>query len=551
MNIQIDAVYQATYLNMISELIKQLKLPSKITNFVNANDQCQVSPGDAVHLLLLDILSGRQALVHVEEWAKEIDLHKLLHEKVAPSFFNDDALGRHLDRLHDAGIHQLLSSILLDVYKHEEIPLSVFHGDTTSLSLYGAYDRPSRTLNITEGYSRDKPGYKQIQFGVVANEDGIPIYADVHDGNESDKSWNPQVLDQLHDQFSQVDLDGFIYVADSAAMSAKTLKQAKAAGAAILTRGPNHLKIVKAALEKADETDTPWSEEISFVSSKKGATYRLFECADTYEGHDVRLIVAESSALDKKKEKTLTKKREQEHAMIEKQQQSWIKSPFHCEEDAIKAFSEWEKEAGLCFHTVQPNIRATEVTKRKRGRPKKGVEPEVQTHYILEVEKTFDETAFAHARRKASRFVLVTTVPTEWQGEPACPKRLLELYKGQINVEMNFRFLKNPFYIDDVYVHKPERVQVLGYLFLLALVIYRVFQRRIRQHITTAHPMKGAGGRTLTKPTGEAIFQLFKYIQVVAFTLPDNTKQRSFSRPLTYEQQRVLTALGMDESIYL
>lgn len=36
---------------------------------------------------------------------------------------------------------------------------------------------------------------------------------------------------------------------------------------------------------------------------------------------------------------------------------------------------------------------------------------------------------------------------------------------------------------------------VLGYLFLLALVIYRVFQRRIRQFITEEKPMKGAGGR--------------------------------------------------------
>lgn len=93
-------------------------------------------------------------------------------------------------------------------------------------------------------------------------------------------------------------------------------------------------------------------------------------------------------------------------------------------------------------------------------------------------------------------------------------------------------------------------MQVLGYLFLLALVVYRVFQRRISQFITEAQPMK-ISGRKLTKPTSQVIFQLFQYVQVVVFELPDGTKHRQFGKPLTYDQQRVLKGLGMDESIYL
>lgn len=78
-------------------------------------------------------------------------------------------------------------------------------------------------------------------------------------------------------------------------------------------------------------------------------------------------------------------------------------------------------------------------------------------------------------------------------------------------------------YTDEMYLKKAERVQVLGYLFILALVIYRVFQRRIRQFITKEHLMK-ARGRTFTKPTSQVIFQLFQYVQVVVFELPDCTK---------------------------
>ncbi|WP_256257444.1 MULTISPECIES: hypothetical protein [unclassified Paenibacillus] len=55
--------------------------------------------------------------------------------------------------------------------------------------------------------------------------------------------------------------------------------------------------------------------------------------------------------------------------------------------------------------------------------------------------------------------------------------------------------MKDPVYTDEIYLKKPERVKVLGYLFLLALTVYRVFQRRIRQHITEQNPMHGSGGR--------------------------------------------------------
>lgn len=116
---------------------------------------------------------------------------------------------------------------------------------------------------------------------------------------------------------------------------------------------------------------------------------------------------------------------------------------------------------------------------------------------------------------------------------------------------MNFAFLKDPFYTDEIYLKKPERVRVLGYLFLLALVIYRVLQRRIRQFITEDKPMKGPGGRTLRKPTSQVIFQLFKYVQVVVIRLPDGSKLRQFGKPLTTEQRRILTGLGMSESTYI
>jgi len=126
-------------------------------------------------------------LVHLEKWTKEIDIEKLIRTGLSPLQLNDDAIACHLDRLYEAGIHEIVSTFLIQTYEREGIPLPVFHGDTTSMSVYGAYTRPSEALQIVEGYSRDRIGGKQIQFGLIGNEDGILICGDVHDGNKLDK----------------------------------------------------------------------------------------------------------------------------------------------------------------------------------------------------------------------------------------------------------------------------------------------------------------------------------------------------------------------------
>ncbi|ASS99514.1 transposase [Geobacillus thermocatenulatus] len=553
MTIRIQAIYESSYLHIISAITKQLGLHQLIDRMVPVDPQCQTRPSDIVLLLWLDIFSGRQALVHLEGWAHEMDLPKLIREGVQPSQFNDDAIARHLDRLYDAGIHSIVSECLLQIYQKERIPLRVFHADTTSFSLYGAYESASsKTLNITYGYSRDgRSTEKQIQFGLVGNEEGLPLYADVHDGNLSDKTWNPSVLSRVHEQLQRAKIEGeWVYVADSAAMTADTLREAKAAQALVITRGPNSLRMVKEALAQADSDQAVWSEPFS-LAEKKGTSYRVWETSASYHGDPVRLIVVESEALDQRKERTFQKKRMKEAELLQNEQERWSRHPFSCREDAEKALSSFQKSLRLEFHRVQAVIEETVRPKKRRGRPKKGVEPETETLYTIRLDAGFDQEAWEKARRRASRFVLVTTVPTEWNGRLMDGKEILALYKGQISVEMNFSFLKDPFFTDEIDVKKPERVAVLGYLFLLALAIYRIFQRRVRQFVTPERPLKGAGGRKLTRPTGQAIFQLFAYVKVVVLELPDGQQQRSLGKPLTYEQRRILQGLGMDEGIYV
>lgn len=75
---------------------------------------------------------------------------------------------------------------------------------------------------------------------------------------------------------------------------------------------------------------------------------------------------------------------------------------------------------------------------------------------------------------------------------------------------------------------------MLGYLLLLAQTISRVFQRRIRQHITEQKPMHGArsGRPHYVRAHGFCHLQIFKYRKVFVFQMSDGKRARESVRPL-------------------
>lgn len=79
----------------------------------------------------------------------------------------------------------------------------------------------------------------------MVNEEGLPIDADVHDGNTSDKTCNPKILSEVQKQLESIEVDHFIYVADSAAMTQATLVEDQNVGAYLISRDPNGLKVIK------------------------------------------------------------------------------------------------------------------------------------------------------------------------------------------------------------------------------------------------------------------------------------------------------------------
>jgi transposase len=78
-------------------------------------------------------------------------------------------------------------------------------------------------------------------------------------------------------------------------------------------------------------------------------------------------------------------------------------------------------------------------------------------------------------RLEAGCFVLLTNLVHQQQDWSAL--ELLTLYKSQIGIEKNFSFLKGPAIVNSIFLKKAERIEVLGLVLLVSLLIWRLMER--------------------------------------------------------------------------
>ena len=132
--------------------------------------------------------------------------------------------------------------------------------------------------------------------------------------------------------------------------------------------------------------------------------------------------------------------------------------------------------------------------------------------YGLQV--TLHEQAEVIARKvqEMGCFVLLTNVPTEGEmGHKA--GEVLRVYKEQHGVEQNFAFLKDPVIVNSLFLKKPERMEALGLVLLLALLLWRLVERALRLHVeTTGSTLTGWDKKATQKPT--AFMMMTKFAAV-------------------------------------
>ena len=99
---------------------------------------------------------------------------------------------------------------------------------------------------------------------------------------------------------------------------------------------------------------------------------------------------------------------------------------------------------------------------------------------------------------------------------------MLSVYKAQgVTVERGFRFLKDPmFFADSLFLKKPQRIMALLMVMGLALLIYALAERKLRQQLKAEEQtIPDQKGKPTQTPTMRRVFQMFEGIDILVISV--------------------------------
>ena len=513
--------------------------------------QMDLSPGVVVQAMVLDTLSGRSPLYRIKDFLSEQDVELLVGKDIPASSFSDINVGRSLDAIFEAGSTRIITELGVQATKAFALNTTVPSYDTTSVSLWGDYHQcevePAPPgSRVIRGHSKDmRPDLKQVMTELLCVDRGVPIFGRNLDGNSSDKTSNNVILSRISSIMAKHGLGpgAFVYVADSAMVTGPNL-QALGANLFVTRLPANYNECERVILEAVDAdawTHIGRLSETETRGKRPCAEYKLYETTVTLYEKTYRATVVHSSSHDKRRQKKYDR-------IVAKSAKSISdalkKMPtiYACEPDAKAAATRAEKLTdGL--HNLSVSIRPVEI--RKRGRPPKNAPAPTTTRYELVCTVTENSAAMTRLKRSAGCFVLLSNVPTT--NENAMDgAALLRTYKGQYGVESDFAFLKDPLVVNDVFLKNPARIDALGMVLIIALMVWRLMERSMRVYVqNTGTRLPGWCRRLTEKPTS-----FMMSTAIIGIVVARIGNRRVLLCPPTERPTAFLAAMGLDSTTF-
>jgi transposase len=128
-----------------------------------------------------------------------------------------------------------------------------------------------------------------------------------------------------------------------------------------------------------------------------------------------------------------------------------------------------------------------------------------------------DHEQMRHRIQHNACFVLGTNIAASQLND----SEIIAAYKAPAQVEGGFLFLKDPlFFVSSLFVKKPSRIQGLLVVMTLALLVYSVTQRRLRQQLARqGEAVPNQINQPTAGPTLRWVFQLLEGMHRVRVTV--------------------------------
>src|SRR5262245_55812045 len=227
MAVAIHQISPVAHLPLVLGVVRKLKVAALIDTFCPPHPAHVLSCGRGVEALLLAILDGHHALYKVGARLEERGMVSLLQPGLTRASLHDYRLGQILEALFAANLNRVIGASALNALGVDAIAAPWLHQDTTTITLYGAYEeeaRPGaepRPPRPAYGHSKDgRDDLKQVLLSLGVSSDGLPLRMGVRDGNTSDSTETPVAIEEC----VALGLDGVRgIVADSKAYCKRTL----------------------------------------------------------------------------------------------------------------------------------------------------------------------------------------------------------------------------------------------------------------------------------------------------------------------------------------
>jgi transposase len=498
----------------------------------------------------------------------------LLQAGLERESLNDYRLGQVLDALFAANLNRVFGALALKALAAYSIEVPWLHQDTTTLSLYGAYEggeveregtpEPASAVapRPAYGHSKDRrPDLKQVVLSLgVSGDGGLPLRLGIRDGNTSDSTETPVALEEC----LALGLEGLVgIVADSKAYSQRTLGLCLEKSIGLVTLVPRTCGI-RQELEAWGQQHAP----LPLLVEKPGRTTHdeprrwrgqsverivAVEYGDgRVEQEPLRFVVVHSSQLAQQHATAYATAQAKEAERVADHIRRVQAHSFACVADAEAAIAQ---EAGRGqgqrgrtpkrwrSHALHYRVEAfTHRQKRtRRGRPPKTDLPPEETRYRLVVEAQ----ALTQSEAEQGWTVLATTVDTQRCSD----EQILRAYQEQNStVEPGLRWIKNPAAITPMWLEKPERIAALAMLTVLGLLVYGLIQRQVRLYLQ-AHQQHVPGNKGPTDiPTAAVVMSLFTPVMMVQMQVDKTIVRQVYG--WQDHHGMVCDALGIERSWY-
>lgn len=512
-------------LPVIADYCRRLDLAAIIDRACPIRDLADLTHGQVIEALVANRLTSPAPLVRVTGWAREHAVKEVFG--IDPALLNDDRIGRALDAIAPELDH-IVGSVGAQAISMFGLDTSRLHWDMTSISLYGAYDHADTDHPAPKfGHPKDRrPDLKQIQTGLaVTGDGGIPVFHRTYDGGAGEVAQVVGAMTALQKIARPRD---FLLIGDSKLVSYNNVSAMTESGVGFIA--PAAKAYTPAAALAALDLDS--ATEVDYIAERDAGTpaadrgrWRVTEDTMTITGKrkrdpvfTLRRVFVHSTARAQAAATSRAKKLDRATADLDRLVRG-LGSRHYPDEIAVTT----RITAIASARRVTAYLRTETGTDSATGKP-------TLTWW-------FDQVALDAETATDGWYALLTNLPAD-----VTATEILIRYKGQEVVERRYGTFKGPLAVAPMFLKNNRRIAALITVICLALLIFCLIERQVRQAITPQTMLDGLYVGRPAKPTGRLIFEALARLRLIPAV---NGQPPGIPQPPPL-QARLLELLGVD-----